>query len=89
MANLKRVIIMRYEIPVIGTYEIDEGMVCLLNNKEFAYPENIMDAKEVIRSSVADQQKTKIVELQSQMSLINEINVGLMDEKYRIEAYKN
>lgn len=86
---MERVIIMRYEIPVIGRYEIDEGMDCLLNGKVFGKATDIDAAKEKIRSSVADTMKVKVVELQSQIGQLNSINVGLIDEKYRVKPYKN
>lgn len=89
MALTTRQIIARYEIPVIGTYEIDEGLTCLLNNKEFAYCTSIDEAKEKIRDSVGNQMKRKVEDLQKDLNTIQEINVGLLDEKYRIQAFKD
>lgn len=83
MGHVTKQVIIKYDIPIIGIYEVDEGMVCYLNNEEFAYAKSVDDAKDNIRSSVAEQVKAKLQEIESNRATLTSINVGLIDENYR------
>lgn len=84
---LDSTIIMKYTVPEVAEYTIDESLVCYIDNKKFAQADSIDNAKDRIRSSVDEQRKIKIQKLNTSLSTLNSINVGLIDEKYRIKAF--
>jgi hypothetical protein len=88
MAKIERVIIMKYVVPEVGIYTIDEGMVLLFNDEEVNYPDSIAEAKDLIRDSISNLVKTKREDYLHKIETLNNINVGLIDEKYRIKAFK-
>lgn len=79
---------MKYSVPEIGEYVVDETLGCFVDGNKFDTANNIDDAKNKIRASVANKITTRVSELQHSLGIINSINVGLIDEKYRVKAFK-
>ena len=59
------------------------------DGKEFTKSSSIDASKNHIRSSVADQVKNLTLDFQNKLGLLSDINVGLIDEKYRVDAFKD